>query len=276
MSLSAVTRPTLTGKEVAAAVIAGFLAVGAVFFFVSDFLYYGIFPDDGFLGFTYIFVTILSPLLFVMIIIFVLGGSSGKAALFLIPFALKWLVYYVLVADGLGSRDSFSDFLPLFQFGVLVDLGFFDAFVGLELMGLIFQFNLEPLGLIAMAVLLLTSRSGTPVVSVPRGPQHTVYCPACGGAIDGAFCGTCGQPSPAEVPAATPAASGGLHVPSVVAFAFSFAMPLLGLIAGYSAQAKLRERGGPGGINLASVAVNVSWSWLGVLLLFGLLDSLYS
>jgi len=269
------TRPALTAKEAAAALIAGFLAVGAMFFFITDFVYYGIFPDEGFLDFLYVFITILSPLLFAMMIVFILGGSSNKAALFLIPFALKWGVYYALVADNLGRQESFYEYLPLFQFGVLVDFGFFDYFSGLELIGLIFQYNLELLGLIVIAVLLLTSRS-SPAVSVPTAPQHTLYCPACGGIVDGAFCGNCGQPSPAHVPTATPVASERLHVPSVVAFIFSFAMPLLGLIAGYSARAKLRAMGGAAGVNLAAIAVRVSWAWLGVLLLFGLLDSLYS
>jgi hypothetical protein len=112
---------------------------------------------DGWLMAIYSVVLLISPALFTIIAILAFRGRARVAAGFLIPFAVKWVAVFVY-SFVQGGWELLVANLPVVNgIGTLSD-EFMMQYRLWEVVMLLIQFDLEPLLLVVMAVLLLRGR----------------------------------------------------------------------------------------------------------------------
>lgn len=112
---------------------------------------------EGWLMAIYSVVLLVSPALLTIIALLAFRGRARLAAGFLIPFAVKWAAVFVYSFVQGGWELLVANLPVVNAIGTLTD-EFMMQYRPWEVVMLVIQFDLEPLALVVVAVLLLRGR----------------------------------------------------------------------------------------------------------------------
>ncbi len=187
----------------------------------------------------FVFVlSLLSPLALGATIAFTVLRDYVTAAFFLIPVALKWIALQGIIFNQSGFEEIIER-LPLTSLYTFIFV--WRTSDPIDFIAFGSAYNLEPIGVTALALLLVGKRSS-------RLPQMVL------------------SPAGEEVVAPRPKTP----VAAKVALGLAFFFPLAGLVIGYVAKQDLRRQNPAADTSMATAAIVSSWIALAVFTLLAM------
>ena len=224
-------KQSMPSRDIAVIIIAGVLLLGGLALPAAwgvsewfDEILWQLDNDDPWIFFH--ILALLSPLGLGATIAFTVFREYVFAAFFAIPLALKWIVFQATTFGEYGF-DDIAETLPLTS--LITFIQNVQDFDSLGIVVYLFVFNLEPIGAVALAFLLLSKRAST--------QPNLVVTPQ--------------EASAVPVPTRPPVASR-------IALALAFFVPVAAIVIGFVTRQDLRRRHPGADVGMATGAIVAS------------------